>query len=455
MEPRIQYVSTPDAVSIAYWALGEGITLMMPPPAMPFSHIEHEWRIPEWRHWYEHLSQQCRVVRYDGRGSGLSDRISADGSLETQLTDLEAVMDAAGAEQVALFGCFYTGPLCIAYALRHPERVSHLILWNSFSNCADGRQEGSSDVLASLMEANWELFTETLAHTLFGWSEGEPAHRMAEYMRASVSPMNTKAHFDAALDLDLTPELHRLDVPTLIMHRRQFQTVPLSVARHLAANIAGARLEIVNGASVSPYVGEWEEPLQLIGEFIGADTAAMERVAHARARTAGGFRTVMFTDMAGSTAATQRMGDAQAQDLVRTHNRIVRDALHAFSGTEVKHTGDGIMASFDTVTSALECAIQIQRGIDTADAGAHAFELRIGINAGEPVIEGDDLFGTAVQLASRICTRAEPGQVLVSDVVRQLVAGKGFLFADHGEAALRGFEDPVRIFELRWRGDAV
>ena len=161
----------------------------------------------------------------------------------------------------------------------------------------------------------------------------------------------------------------------------------------------------------------------------------------------------MFTDMEGSTAATQRLGDEPAQALVRLHNVIVGEALDARGGTRVKHTGDGIMASFLTASSAVECAIDVQRSFAKHNDGNPSEELnvRIGINAGEPVSEGDDLFGTAVQLASRVCARANPGDVLTTDVVRQLVAGKGFLFSDHGEEELRGFEDPVRLYEVLWR----
>jgi adenylate cyclase len=157
--------------------------------------------------------------------------------------------------------------------------------------------------------------------------------------------------------------------------------------------------------------------------------------------------------MEGSTAQTQRLGDAEAQSLVRLHNSVVGEALASHGGSQVKHTGDGIMASFLTASSAVECAIAVQRAF-AAHNEVHPREqvmVRIGINAGEPVAEGDDLFGTAVQLAARVCARAEPGEVLTSDVVRQLVAGKGFLFADQGEAAIRGFEDPVRLYEVRWR----
>jgi class 3 adenylate cyclase len=157
--------------------------------------------------------------------------------------------------------------------------------------------------------------------------------------------------------------------------------------------------------------------------------------------------------MESSTTITQQLGDAHAQQLVRAHNNIVRDALKAHGGSEIKHTGDGIMATFNSAAGAIECAISIQRGCDT-----HAVEhptaplrMRIGLNAGEPVAEERDLFGAAVQLANRVCTSAGPGQILVSDVVRQLSTGKRFLWSDMGHVPLRGFEDPVRLFEVKWR----
>jgi len=154
----------------------------------------------------------------------------------------------------------------------------------------------------------------------------------------------------------------------------------------------------------------------------------------------------------GSTALTQRLGDAKAQDVLRTHNRIVRDALKAHSGSEIKHTGDGIMASFASASRALECAIAMQRAFAAHNESAEQpIRVRIGLNAGEPVAEEKDLFGTAVQLAARICAQAEPGEILAPIVVRELAAGKGFLLADRGDVALRGFEDPVRLYEVRWR----
>ena len=169
--------------------------------------------------------------------------------------------------------------------------------------------------------------------------------------------------------------------------------------------------------------------------------------------------TIMFTDMEGSTALTQRLGDEKAQELLRAHNGIIRDALKAHGGSEIKHTGDGIMASFPAASKALESAVAIQREFAALTPGPlpaggvrePPFASRIGLNAGEPVAEDEDLFGTAVQMAARVCAHAEPGQIVAANVVRELAAGKGFLFSDLGDIALRGFEDPVRLYEVRWR----
>jgi adenylate cyclase len=193
-----------------------------------------------------------------------------------------------------------------------------------------------------------------------------------------------------------------------------------------------------------------------IDEFLGEG----EEAAAAEPPAAGAFRTILFTDVEGSTALTQRVGDARAREVLRAHERIVREALQAHGGAEVKTMGDGFMASFSSATRALECAIAMQRAFADWNAGVGAglappegaaIRVRIGLNAGEPIAEEKDLFGTAVNMAARIAAEAEGGEIMASDVVRQLVAGKGFLFADRGEVELKGFEEPVRLYEVRWR----
>ena len=183
-----------------------------------------------------------------------------------------------------------------------------------------------------------------------------------------------------------------------------------------------------------------------VGEFLGLPPKAEVGEAY----TAPAFRTVLFTDIQGSTALTQRLGDDHAMRVLRAHNEVVREALRLTEGTEIKHTGDGIMASFSSVARAVECAIRIQQGIARQEGGDEPLKLKVGLAAGEPVAEGDDLFGAAVQLAARLCDKAGGGGILVASTVRDLCIGKGFPFSQHIDLELRGFDEPVRAYEVEW-----
>jgi class 3 adenylate cyclase len=447
MEPRIQYAQTKDGVSIAFWTLGEG-TPFVGMPTIPMSHIQFEWQIPEIRRWYERLAEKRMLVRYDGRGSGLSDREVADYSLDAFVLDLEAVVQRLGLERFALLGPIQSGPVAVAYAAWHPERVSHLILWCSWARTRDT----ASPQLRGwrrLLDVDWETYTETVAHSTMGWSIGEPARRFAALVRESVTPEAARAALGANREFDVTALLPQVRSPSLVLHRRELRWLDVAIARGLASRIPHARLALLEGTAGAPALGDMEAVLAAIDEFLGGG----EEAAAAAEPAPGAFRTVLFTDVEGSTALTQRLGDAKAREVLRPHERMVREALRAHGGSEVKTMGDGFMASFSSATRALECAIAMQRAFaEHNEAAEEPIRVRIGLNAGEPVAEEADLFGTAVQLAARICAYAQPGEILAADVVQQLAAGKDFSFADKGEATLKGFEKPVRLHEVRWQG---
>jgi class 3 adenylate cyclase len=450
MEPRIQYAQTADGVSIAFWTLGEGAPFVEM-PISPYSHIQLEWQVPEWRRQYERTAQKRKLIRYDGRGAGLSDRDVSDFSLDAQVLDLDAVADHLGLERFALFGGFSLGPVAIAYTARHPERVSHLVLWCTWARASEAYGSAQAQAIVALRDKDWETYTETVAHLLMGWSAGEPARRFAAIMRETGARQTLQAALGAVTGFDVTALVPRLGVPTLVLHRRQLPWPDVGVARGLASRIPGARLALLEGASLAMFLGDMESVAQAIDEFLGEGEAEAPTVA-----APSSLVTILFTDMEGSTTLTQRLGDAKAQEVLRTHNTIIRDALKAHSGSEIKHTGDGIMASFTSASGALECAIAIQRALAAHNESNPdtPLRVRIGLNAGAPVAEEDDLFGTAVQLAARIAAKAEGEEILVSDTLRGLVAGKGFLFSDRGDVALRGFEDPVRLYEVRWAEEA-
>jgi class 3 adenylate cyclase/alpha-beta hydrolase superfamily lysophospholipase len=447
--PQVRYTKSADGVHIAYWTLGDGPPIVYL-PATPFSHVQLEWDMPECRRWYERLvAAGHTLVRYDARGTGLSDRDVDDFTLEAYVRDLDTVIGALGLEKVALFATADMGCPAIAWASANPERVSQLILWCSWANRASVSGTPQTKSLRALVEHDWVTYTETAARVIMGWSNapGE-ASRFAEFYRGCTSQETVLKSIDTIYGWDVRDQLAKLQCPVLVMQPREMPTLSADVARRMAIEIPQATLLLLEGRSPVPFLGDSTQVLRAITQFLGGDQAAAQ-VAEA---ASGGSVTILFTDMEGSTAITQRLGDDAAQQIVRAHNRIVRDALTAHGGTEVKHTGDGLMVSFHSATQAIECAIQIQQQV-AAYGEEHPespLRVRCGINTGEPVAEHGDYFGTAVQLAARICQLCDPGTILVSSVVRDLTAGRRFLFSDRGEQLPRGFEDPVRLYEVRW-----
>ncbi len=455
MEPRIQYAKTEDGVSIAYWTLGEGMPMVCM-PSIPWSHIQMEWKRPEARRSYELLAEKRRVVRYDLRGTGMSARDAVDFSLDSQMVDLEAVVQRLGLESFTLFATGNSGPAAIAYAARHPERVSHLVLVSAWARTSDWSRSPQLKAVRGLLGRDWETYTETWSHIAYGWSRDEEARQAAAQLREGVTQEAMLAWAEAVREFDVTDCLPRVRSPTLVIHVPEMRLLDMDVARHLASHIPDARLVVSEGSSGISLWGPAAEPLVgTIDEFLGEGEGEAE-AAGAKPPEAGAFRTVLFTDVEGSTALTDRLGDVKARELLRAHERMVREALKSHGGAEVKTMGDGFMASFSSATKALECSIAMQRAFAAHNESAEEpIRVRIGLNAGEPIAEDDpdgrsDLFGTAVILAARIAAKAEGSEILTSDTVRGLVAGKKFLFADRGEVALRGFEDPVRLYEVRW-----
>lgn len=448
MEPRIQYAKTKDGVSIAYAVSGQGPPLV----ACPFTWEQFSLlqKVPPWHALIERLGKGRLLVQYDGRGTGLSERDVRDFSLEARLRDLEAVVRAAGIRRFVFYAASLYGPVAIAYAARHQRHVTQLILYGTFARGADAMPWDRLSPLIELCRSNWALASQTFADMSLRERQPDIGVQVAEVIRAACTGEVAAEKLAQGYAIDVGDLLPLVKAPTLVIHRRGDGIVPFAAGQKLASGIPNARFVPLEGIIHAPFAGDTEAVIGAVDEFLGEGA---EAAAAAPKLATEDVHTILFTDVEGSTALTERLGDARAQELRRIHNSIVRDALKAQGGNEIKHTGDGIMASFPSASRAIECAVAVQRAI-AAHSDEHPnvpLRVRIGLNAGEPVAEEQDLFGTAVNLAKRICDHAEPGQILVSDVVRQLVAGKDFLFADRGETALRGFEDPVHVYEVSWR----
>ena len=440
MEPQVQYAKTSDGVSIAFASMGEGPPLVrVPSPGM--NHVQRDWAM--YSDVFQPLTSTFRLIWYDSRGTGLSDRDEIDFSMEAMVRDLEAVIDRAGLRSFAVMAFSDGVPAAVTYAATFPGRVSHLILMDGWANPSDYITSPASQAYFSLIDQDWTLFTETTARVLAGFDDPRLIEIFGEHMRACIEQEALRAFSVASKSYDVSALLPDVKSKTLVLHNNDNRFFPVRAGQKLAATIPDARFMAIDDMT-------YERVAPLVLEFLGI-TDKPDSV------EPGAFRTILFTDVEGSTALTERLGDAKARELLREQEGIVREALKAHGGSEVKTMGDGFMTSFSSATKALECAIVIQSAFaERNESAEEPIKVRIGLNAGEPIVEDDaggrgDLYGTAVNLAARIAGQAEGGEILASNVVRELVAGKEFMFANRGDRELRGFEDPVRLFEVRWR----
>ena len=454
MEQEIRLCKTSDGVSLAYAVVGAG------PPLVYVcgwpGHLVKEWETPFAREFLESFASALTLVRYDMRSSGLSEEAD-DVSLPALVRDLEAVVDDLQLEQFSLMSLgLLGGPVAFTYASAHPDRVSNIITSSPFISGSRLLSEEQFKAISGYASA----FGEIVTPDDFAASDGQrldPAdlRQAGDIHSAGASPGLLSQLIETLYRSDLSDAAARCNHPVLVLHGSGDGRVSLDVSREFASSLPNVKFVPYDGTGVAPWADR-DVLLPEIFRFLGVEPPEPKTKAPP---APGGFATILFTDMEGSTTLADRLGDAAAQEVRRAHNDIVRSALAANGGSEVKHTGDGIMASFSTASSALTCAIAIQRGV-----AAHKEEhpdsplgVYVGLNAGEPIAEEDpggrvDLFGTSINLAARICDHAQAGQIVAANVVRELAAGKQFLFADLGETALRGFEDPVKLWELRWRG---
>jgi class 3 adenylate cyclase len=442
MEPRIQYVKTKDDVSIAYYAIGDGPALVCHPPLV-WSHLQLEWQNPELRTWYERLAETRMLIRYDFRGLGLSERNVNDLANEAHLQDLEAVVNRLQLESFALWSVGPGTPRAITYAVQHPERVSHLIFWRPQMKIPSVPTQ-----LVDLMQKDWLTYSETLAHTLLGWSEGRLAHERAGFIRASIDQsdwIELSKHF---AEIDATELLPKVSVPTLILASQQAsQGAPgVPAASDIASRMRDAHVVFLEGADPTLWVGDPGPALRAINDFLGeGGEPSVERE-----RLPEGTAIILFLDIAGSTALTTKLGDSAYREKERELDASLRAAISDAGGTPVegKVLGDGIMAVFSSARQAINAA---QRCRDLGNEAG--LPLHLGIHAGDVVREGNNVHGGAVQLASRVQGAAAPGEILVSATVRDLArTSAGVAFEDRGEHELKGIAEPQRLFAVQEQG---
>jgi class 3 adenylate cyclase len=434
MEPQIQYATTSDGVSIACAALGEGPAIVFAPNIWGDLHL-YASRSSGHEKTDALIERGWQVVLYDGRGCGYSARSATDFSLEARLRDLDAVIGVLGVNRVALCGRVMSSLTAIAYAVEHPERVSRLALINAYACGADLVEAipsiRATRALMSVAVEQWDFYTLNMANAITGFSDSERARRQAAIYRAAMSPEAYLANWNTSLGIDVTLLLASVRVPTLVVHDKSDTFGDFSsLARGIASRIAGARL-------VST-----EDPAAAIDQFLReGDGKAAEAVALPE-----GTATILFADIADSTALTERLGDAAFRAKAAELDAALRTAIRESGGTPVEGrlVGDGLMAVFTSAHQAIEAAVRC------AEQGNHiGLPLHLGLHAGDVTREGNNVYGGAVNIAARVAGESAPGEVLASDVVRTLArTSAGVTFEDKGDHMLKGVSEPVRIWAV-------
>jgi class 3 adenylate cyclase len=380
------------------------------------------------------------VIAYDKRGTGMSDPITAPPSLDERMDDLRAVLDAVGSKRVSLFGISEGGPISALFAATHPERAERLIVYGSYV-C------GPYDPEAPAAE-RWGATLEHIMGMIDRWGEGEnvswaapsidsPATRRFTGVveRATMSPALARANMAADIEkCDVRPILPSVRVPTLVLHRRD-DAIPIEQGRAYASHIPDARVVELEGADHWPFIGDVDAIIGEVQEFVTGTRAARapDRV----------LATVLFTDIVGSTERAAELGDTAWRALLQRHDDLVRRRLADHGGREVKHTGDGFLATFEGPARAVHCASLIAS--ELAEMGISA---RAGLHTGECELRGEDLGGLAVHIGARIGALASPGEVLVSGTVRDLLLGSNVEFTDRGIHTLKGVPGDWRVFAV-------
>ncbi|MEX0801093.1 MAG: adenylate/guanylate cyclase domain-containing protein [Dehalococcoidia bacterium] len=438
MEPEIRYTTTADGVSIAYYTMGEGHPLLV--TSAVWSHLRLQLAFREFHRSRsgEGLGRGLQVVRYDARGTGLSDRDTLDFSMVARLRDLEAVVERLDLRRFAIFGSTHGAPAAVAYAAGHPERVSHVILLGGY---ARGREymEVLGDRL--MRDEEWERFTLNVANWGLQYSDSGAARRLASIFRESMTPESYRAFVETMDAVDVTSLLPQVAAPTLVMYRPQSANTSLREwSRELASKIPDARyVELAKRDEP----GWTEEETRIVEDFLGIESEETR----SEKELPSGTAIILFADIADSTGLTERLGDAAFRDKARALDEALRRAITSNGGTAIdgKLLGDGVLAVFTSARQAIEAALAC--GVAGSDGG---LPLHLGLHAGDVIREEGNVFGGAVNVAARIAGESAPGEVLVSDTVRGLArTSAGVSFEDRGERSLKGVSEPVRVWAVR------
>jgi class 3 adenylate cyclase/pimeloyl-ACP methyl ester carboxylesterase len=445
VQPETRYAKSGD-VSIAYQVAGEGpFDVVLVPGSL--SHVEMGWTVPSWARWRHGLAEFSRLIIFDKRGTGMSDRLTESTTFEQRMDDIRAVMDAAGSERAALVGTSEGAPMAVLFAATYPARATALVLYGSFARALWapdyplGVQPDDYEREIQQTEASWgrQEWMEGLVRSALPGADEEEVRVTANVLRYAASP-GAAADLDRLnASIDVRAALPAIAVPTLVAHQTGDQWVRIEEGRFVADHIAGARFLELPGEGHMIAPGNIDSLLREIRTFL-EDTWAGGWAGVEPDRV---LATVLFTDIVDSSEKAVALGDRGWRELLERHHGVIRRQLVRFRGKEVDTAGDGFFASFDGPARAIRCACAIVELLPEL-----GLEVRAGLHTGECELVDGKVAGIAVHTGARVASHAQPGEVLVSSTVKDLVAGSGLAFEDRGAHELKGIPGEWRLYAV-------
>jgi pimeloyl-ACP methyl ester carboxylesterase/class 3 adenylate cyclase len=443
--PDTRYAKSGD-VSIAYQVTGDGPFDVVYVPGF-VSNVDHGWEEPSLARFYERLASFSRLILFDKRGTGLSDRVKDVPTLETRMDDVRAVMDAVGSQRAAIMGVSEGGPMTVMFAATYPDRAFAAVLYGSPPRYvwAPDYPWGATreEYRRDLEETERRWGTHDYSDELLEWLAPSVAgdHDFKRWFRSharlSASPGAARDLERMNMEIDVRHVLPAIRVPTLVLNRTDDRA---DRARYVAAHIPGAQYVELPGRDHAPWVGNADAVVDAVREFV---TSVWEERSWEEAEPDRVLSTVLFTDIVSSSEKAASLGDRAWRDLLERHHSLVRRQLVRFRGREVDTAGDGFFASFDGPARAIRCGCAI-----AAAMPALGLEVRVGLHTGECELMDGKVAGIAVNTGARVAANAEPGEVLVSSTVKDLVAGSGLAFADRGAHELKGIPGEWRLYSV-------
>jgi class 3 adenylate cyclase/pimeloyl-ACP methyl ester carboxylesterase len=440
---EVRYARASGDVDIAYTLFGEGAFDLLVAAGF-VTHLDLEWRFP-WFQGLRAMGRLCRVLVFDKRGTGLSDRSLGFGSLEERSDDIRAVLDAAESERAVIYGVSEGGPLALLFAAAYPEQTQALVLYGTGAKFAQdpGYPIGYSPervaVFNRMVTRRWGTGQAYGAFMQHPSDPAEAARALAEFERSACTPQMVAQIFERNMEIDVRPILPTISVPTLVMHCNRDPLVPVELGRYLGEHIAGASYVEIDG----DFHGSWRTTdMAKLGPpllaFLGS--VGLEK---SRPATTRSLATILFTDIVGSTERAAQIGDRAWRELLDRHDVAAAGAVSECGGRLVKTTGDGLLATFDGPSAGIEAARSIRDNSDAID-----IVVRAGVHTGEVELRDADVGGIGVHIGARIAALASPGEILVSRTVKDLVTGSDIKLRERGTHSLKGIPDMWQLYAV-------